>query len=134
MTLTEIFTIIIVHFIADFIFQDEKWAVGKSTSFILLTYHTFTYSVLWYFPILFLLKYNSNIELHILPYIPVIFALITFICHTITDFITSKITSKLYKQGKFGSAIPNFGFFTVIGFDQCLHMLQLFLTYHYLIK
>ena len=30
MNLIEIFSIIIIHWFADFIMQDEKWALGKS--------------------------------------------------------------------------------------------------------
>jgi len=55
------------------------------------------------------------------------------VAHTITDYFTSKITSRLYAQGKFGSTIPNLGFFSMIGFDQVLHYGQLLLTFHLLI-
>ena len=49
MTLIEIFSIIIIHWIADFIFQDEKWALGKSKNWSDLLKHTFTYSFIWFF-------------------------------------------------------------------------------------
>lgn len=57
---------------------------------------------------------------------------ITFICHTATDYVTSRIVSKKFAKGHYGSAIPNFGAFTIIGFDQILHYIQLFLTYYIL--
>ena len=48
MNLIEIFSIIIIHWITDFIFQDEKWALGKSKNWKDLLNHTFTYSfVFW---------------------------------------------------------------------------------------
>ena len=104
--------------------QDEKWALGKSKCMFSLLKHTATYTLMWVpFTLLFL------------PGFPGFdFLCITFICHTITDYVTSRITSKLYAKGKFGSSIPNLGFFTMIGFDQYLHYLQLFLTYWYLTK
>lgn len=43
MSLTEIFTIIIIHWIADFIMQDEKWALGKSKNWKDLLEHTYDY-------------------------------------------------------------------------------------------
>lgn len=134
MSLVEIFSIIIIHFIADFIMQDERWAVGKSKNRGALLSHTFIYSILWYIPILLLLKYNYNLN-HELIYIRSLkFVIITFVCHTITDYFTSKIVSKKFAEGKYGSAIPNFGAFTIIGLDQCLHMIQLFTTYYFLVK
>ena len=30
LTLYEIFAILFIHWVADFIFQDEKWALGKA--------------------------------------------------------------------------------------------------------
>jgi hypothetical protein len=120
MNLIEIFSIIMIHWIADFVFQDEKWALGKSENTFDLTAHTVTYSMLWYLPMCIML--NSFL-------IPLIFVLITFITHTITDYFTSRIVSKKFKNGQYGSAIPNFGAFTIIGIDQVLHYIQLFTTY-----
>lgn len=62
MNLIEIFSIIIIHWFADFIMQDEKWALGKSKNWRDLLNHTFIYSILWYIPILLLLKYNYNLN------------------------------------------------------------------------
>lgn len=120
------FIIIVIHFIADFIFQDEKWAVGKSKSIKHLLSHTITYSYIWFCASIVFISSEQ------LPIIFYLFAPITFVFHTITDYFTSKVTSRLYAQGKFGSEIPNLGFFTMIGFDQVLHYAQLFLTYHIL--
>lgn len=123
MTLIEIFTIIIIHWWADFVMQDEKWALGKSKNWSDLLAHTTTYSFLWYFPIL---PWLNNF------YICFIFVLITFISHTVTDYFTSRIVSKRFAKQYYGSSIPNFGAFTIIGIDQVLHYLQLFITYYYL--
>lgn len=136
MTLTEIFAIIFIHWIADFIMQDEKWALGKSKNWSDLLNHTATYSFIWFFAITIMLSSMAEIVLDALLIIPVafLFMFITFIFHTATDYITSRIVSKKFAEGKYGSAIPNFGAFTIIGFDQVLHYVQLFLTYYLLIK
>jgi hypothetical protein len=136
MSLIEIFSIIIIHFIADFIMQDEKWALGKSKNWNDLLFHTFTYSFLWWIPVMMiaLSLQTSNELISETMNKGVLFILITFICHTITDYFTSRIVSKKFAEGKYGSAIPNFGAFTLIGGDQVLHYIQLFATYYYLIK
>lgn len=121
LTFYEIFAILLIHGIADFIFQDEKWAVNKSKSVKALLKHTITYSLIW-FTMLILLPLPKVLW----------FVLITFIAHTITDFFTSKVVSKKFARNEYGSAIPNFGAFTCIEFDQLLHYSQLFLTYLYL--
>lgn len=63
-----------------------------------------------------------------------LFFLITFVTHTITDYITSRIVSKKFANKHLGSPIPNFGAFSMIGFDQVIHYGTLFLTYHYVIS
>ena len=131
LTLTEIFAIIIIHWIADFVFQDEKWALGKSKNWDDLLNHTTTYSAIW-IPSIVLLCYLQNIELTSIK-IPFLFFVITFIAHTITDYFTSRIVSKKFENKHYGSPIPNFGAFTIIGIDQVLHYIQLFTTY-YLLK
>ena len=173
MSLVEIFSIIIIHFIADFIMQDEKWALGKSKNWSDLLLHTYTYSIVWLIPLIIIRLYGGYDLLNELFAGPEIlwFFPITFILHTITDYFSSRIVSKkfeketpfnlkvsndMFKEGdiiehgstqliimksyineskvKRYNSIPSFGAFTIIGFDQVLHYVQLFLTYYYLIK
>lgn len=134
LTITEIFVIIIIHWIADFIMQDEKWALGKSKNWTDLLNHTFTYSICWYIPIIFMFMYLSSNNWENSMYVinSMFFLFITLICHTTTDYFTSRIVSKKFANKEYGSVIPNLGGFTIIGFDQVLHYIQLFTTYYYL--
>lgn len=116
-------TILVTHWIADFIFQDEKWASSKSKNTSDLLKHTSLYSTLWFIPMVFIIGVYSSL----------IFIVVTFIFHTLTDYFTSKIVTKRFEQQYYGSKIPNFGAFTIIGFDQLLHYLQLFLTFKILL-
>jgi hypothetical protein len=120
--------IIVIHWIADFVFQDEKWALGKSKNWYDLIAHTYTYSLIWvgfaFIWMIFDINNASKIARLTLWFWP-----ITFIAHTITDYFTSRIVSKRFAKGYYGSAIPNFGAFTIIGIDQVLHYIQLFGTY-----
>lgn len=131
LTLTEIFTILIIHWFADFLMQDEKWAKGKSKNWYDLLSHTFTYSCVWFIPIIYLFPENWTTSQYVLN--SILFGSITFISHTITDYFTSRIVSKMFAEGRYGSSIPNIGGFTIIGIDQVLHYIQLFTTY-YLLK
>jgi hypothetical protein len=119
----EIIFILLVHWMADFVFQTDTQAKGKSKSFKILVNHTFTYSMFW-FAIVFLFGYNNRFE-STSWYVAntILFVLITFITHTITDYFTSKLNSKLWAAGQ------THNFFCAIGADQILHYLQLFLTY-----
>jgi hypothetical protein len=121
MTLAEIFVLIIGHFIADFVLQDVDWANNKSTSNKALLKHTVMYSLFWCFPLLLFWRDYPDKILWFLP--------ITFILHTVTDYITSRIVKKKFEKKEYGTHIPNRGGFTVIGLDQVLHYLQLFITY-----
>lgn len=123
------FIIVVLHYIADFIFQAETWAVNKSKDFGSLTKHTATYSALWFVFSASMFSLYEGIGLYLSVIGALGFCLITFILHTITDYFTSKVTSRMFAAGKIGSPIPNFGAFSVIGFDQVLHYLQLFSTY-----
>lgn len=118
-------SVVVLHFVADFIFQDEKWAVGKSHSVKLLTLHVLAYTSLWFLFCNFYCIATGNYKMFLV--VP-----ITFISHWLTDYFTSKVTSRLYSEKKFGSPIPNLGFFSMIGFNQVLHYIQLFLTFYFL--
>jgi hypothetical protein len=59
--------------------------------------------------------------------IPLIFG-ITFITHGVTDYFTSKWTSRLWEEKKVHD------FFVVIGLDQLIHATTLLITFNYLIE
>lgn len=121
-----VLVILTIHWFADFIMQDEKWALGKSKNWSDLLSHTLTYSAVWFFIC------HALIVTEYLSLLFYFFPIITFICHTITDYFTSRIVSKKFAQKQYGSSIPNIGAFTIIGFDQLLHFIQLLLTYQLL--
>lgn len=109
---------LLLHWVADFIFQDEKWALNKSKSLSALLQHVFTYSViitLGMFP--FLSLFNT-----------VVFWASAFLFHFIVDFFTSKLVGYKFSKKEFGSPIPNLGAFTIIGLDQFIHTLILIKT------
>jgi hypothetical protein len=116
---------VVIHFIADFIFQAEEWATNKSKSNFALFKHVTAYTIIWSVSGLFIFSD---------PFKYLTFLLVTFVAHFITDYFTSRIVSRKFANNEYGSPIPNFGAFTVIGFDQVLHYGQLFLTYHFLIN
>ena len=125
MSLFEIFSIIIIHFIADFVLQTDEQAKTKSSDNYSLLLHTISYSGFWLF-IGFIIAMTTDIEL--VQTKTFVFVLITFICHTITDYFTSRLNKKLWESNQ----VHNF--FVGIGFDQVLHYIQLFLTYYYITK
>lgn len=120
-SLGHIIFILFFHWVFDFVFQAESWAVNKSKSRIALLKHVSLYSLLWIPVALLILEFPVALALF--------FAGVTFILHYLTDFITSLIVADKFKKGNTGSNIPNFGAFSLIGFDQFLHYVGLFLVY-----
>lgn len=110
-----------VHWIADFIMQDEQWALNKSKDNTVLLKHTITYSATWILPVLL---YTRSIVGTLL------FVIVTFVIHTTQDYLTSRATSAKFAKKETGSAIPNLGAFTYIGYDQLLHYLQLVIFWY----
>jgi len=121
-TLTEIFSILTIHWIADFVLQTDKQAKGKSKNWSDLLKHTLTYSILWLAIGMFYSVFTTK------TYNWLWFGIITFVAHTITDYFTSRLNSRLWTKGQ------THNFFVSIGFDQILHYVQLFFTYYLLIK
>ena len=101
--------ILLTHFIGDFVLQTDWQAKNKSTSNEALLNHTLIYSVIW-LPFIF--------YYHIAWFLP-----ITFVCHTITDYFTSRLNTKLWAKNEVHY------FFVSVGYDQLLHYVQLLLTY-----
>jgi len=121
MNLIEIFSIILIHWFADFVLQTDEDAKNKSKSNKHLTSHVIMYTVVWSLVSLWYCTVYNN------PVMGMLFPIITFGCHWITDYFTSRLNSRLWKEGK----VHNF--FVSVGFDQVLHYVQLFTTY-YLLK
>ena len=84
------------------------------------------YSLVWFLIVLLFGIFNKNQTTEYYVYSTILFVLITFICHTITDYFTSRLNSKLWQKGEVHY------FFVAIGGDQILHYIQLFLTYQLL--
>lgn len=128
-TLITVLSILFFHWLFDFVFQTDKQAKGKSNNWKDLLSHTSIYSISWLLPICVLFGANfktQTTEWYVLN--SVAFAFITFVAHTITDYFTSRLNSKLWKEQK----VHNF--FVSIGFDQWLHYVQLLTTYYFLAK
>lgn len=114
----QIILILFIHWVADFLLQTKRMATNKSKDNYWLFAHVLIYSITWFVIGAFFFNVISVL----------LFTITTFICHFITDYVTSRWTSKLYKQEKY-YGFPSF--FSVIGLDQFLHFLQLILSYKY---
>lgn len=131
------FILIVIHYIADFMAQTEVMALGKSKSLRILCYHTYVYTAIFaYAFILYLLfhlgmghhkLYDINLTPMVLWFFP-----ITFVSHTVIDYVSSKITARKFEKKEYYTGIPNMGAFSIIGLDQVFHYATLFLTYHFL--
>lgn len=117
-----IIALLFIHWVADFVFQTDKMAYGKSKNNIDLLSHTLTYSGWFVIFLCPLMLYTNGIsEWSFLGCF--YFGLITLVIHTIQDYITSRINARLWGKKKVHL------FFVSIGFDQFLHFIQLILTY-----
>ena len=120
-----ILAISFIHWVADFHCQTHEMSMNKSKSNYWLTMHVLVYTgvtlLFWHFA-LFQPATNYSFENYLF------FSIFIFSTHWITDYITSRMTSKLYAQGRFHD------FFVVIGFDQLLHITELLLAYYYFVN
>lgn len=105
--LQTILILVWLHFFADFILQTDKIAIAKSSDNKALLLHVTIYTLpfLWF---------------------GAAFAVVTWLAHLATDYVSSRLTTKLYKAGE------RHWFFVVIGADQALHLTALFGAYAWL--
>jgi len=106
--------ILLWHWLLDFVLKYNIDAQNKWHSNKHLTNHTIPYSLGWCLPAVIVF---GNIPLAYL-FIP-----ITFVAHTITDWFTSRWCHYYFEKGDTHRG------FVVIGFDQILHYVQLYLTF-----
>ena len=105
-SLTTIISLLAIHFIMDFLFQNDYMAINKSKKNEVLFIHCLIYSAGFI-------------------YYGVWFVIITLITHFIIDYITSRINTKLYNNYRHW-------FFCCIGFDQFIHVSLLMVIYNVL--
>ena len=126
-------SLLLAHFIGDFVCQTDGMAKNKSTSWLWLSLHAAVYAFvlnlwgLWFFE---------------LGGAALLFWAITLVTHFLTDAVTSRITSKLWffkpvkelystlgtirVNGEYYPIFAQVGgnrhyFFVMIGFDQLIH-------------
>lgn len=112
---------LVLHFIGDFLLQSDWMALNKSKYNEALTAHVLVYSLMF-----------LPFGLH--------FWAITFALHWLTDWCTSRITSKLWfvvPAGDEGAGWFTYDtgnkrhwFFVMIGLDQLIHALTLIWTFY----
>ena len=117
MTLTVALLLIWIHFLADFIFQADWVAIAKSSDNKVLTVHVGLYIAPFFpFALCFLPTFDNAMW----------WLIANAAAHWITDYFSSRLTTKLFKAGE------RHWFFVVIGADQALHFTALFLTFAWL--
>lgn len=116
-SLQVVLVILFAHWVADFIAQTDQMAKNKSTSNKWLISHVSTYGLVM--GLIILVTFGS---------ISLIWLAINTVAHGATDYVTSRITSRLWKAGE------THWFFVVVGFDQFVHMATMFVTAAYLFR
>lgn len=101
--------IIMAHFVGDFILQTDAHATGKSKDNVILLSHVLMYSL----PFV-ILAFVLSISLW--------WVIINAALHFCVDYVSSRMTSKLWQEG------DKHNFFVVIGADQATHLICLFAT------
>ena len=114
--------ILFLHWIGDFYYQTDYMALNKGKEWKALLEHTILYSIVMLMGMFFL--FGSTYKFSLEGMLSLFrFVTVTFLCHTIQDYITSRENAKL------AGLDSKHNFFTLIGFDQFLHFTQLIFTY-----
>jgi hypothetical protein len=101
-----------VHWVADFVLQTHWQASNKSKRMDALARHVGCYTMVLFFAVPFVFPGE-----HYGPWSA--FILLNGSLHFLTDYVTSRISSKLYAKQDWHN------FFVVIGFDQLIHQATL---------
>lgn len=109
MDITLLLLLVWCHFLADFVLQSSDIAQNKSKSNFILLKHVSIYSLAF-------LGFGF------------VFAIINGALHFITDYVSSRLSGRMWKEGRIHA------FFVVIGFDQCVHLSSLMITAKWLLN
>lgn len=124
-------SMLVVHWFADFVCQTHWQAINKSKRWDALSKHVLSYTIVFGLGLIGTFAFFAGqlfslaMLLHWQNFAIVIVA--NGVLHFITDAVTSRWSSYLWKQQKIHD------FFVVIGFDQVIHQLTIFLTLAWLV-
>ena len=132
MNLLIIFVVLFGHWLSDFVLQKNKQKPSKDKSLKTkvkktlknLVPHTIHYSLILT-GLIFILDLFNVFGAQSWWNTPLLFIII-FITHYITDFIITMVNSEYLKKNK------RHEYFVMIGLDQLIHYMTLFITIHYL--
>lgn len=129
MNYLDLIIILFIHFVADFLFQSREMGIKKSRNIYWLITHIYIYSIITF--IGWVLYFDLNFKM--------MFELIslTVFSHFLTDYITSKLSSRFYLKSKKSKSLKESKYFewlfwSIIGFDQLIHAITLILTFKYI--
>jgi hypothetical protein len=111
----QLIALLAIHWLADFVLQSQWMSVNKSKRLDALVSHVATYTAT--------LLVGSALIFGVLEIAPLaLFVGVNGILHFFTDFVTSRITSRLWQQQR------EHLFFVAVGFDQLIHQITLIAT------
>lgn len=110
-----IYAIIWSHFVCDFILQTDKMAQNKSSSNAWLARHILVYTG-------GLVIFMAAMQFKVAGAGVFAYCVTNGLAHFVTDYITSRITKRLWAEKRVHD------FFVVIGFDQAVHITTLVAT------
>lgn len=93
--------VMILHFVSDFVFQNDEEATMKSSSNYHLHQHVSKYSFLF------------------IVFIGPTYALVNYFLHFVTDYVSSRLSKKAFQNEE------RHKFFVIIGADQMVHSICL---------
>lgn len=131
-----ILQILFAHWVSDFVLQSHWMATNKSRNWLALTAHVGTYTISMILIMMFFMIITVYINTDqsavgtilsaffpvAIGYFIVLWAIINGILHFVTDAITSRITTKLWLKNDMHN------FFVIVGLDQLVHYICLFVT------
>ena len=106
--------VLIAHWIGDFAFQTSKMALRKSEEIKWLSIHVTVYMIVLGLFSVFLFPLKTAIT----------YVIINTFLHGLTDLFTSKLTMRYREKPRI--------FFPLLGLDQMIHGITLYITYIYL--
>lgn len=109
--------LLFIHWFADFVLQTHWQASNKSKNNVALATHVLVYTICLFFTVPFIFASSEPLFNKWLYFI-----FLNGILHFITDYFTSRASSKLYAKQDWHN------FFVVVGFDQLIHQFTLALT------